>query len=256
MIELNQKYGITDFHFEDENMGFSKKWMHEFCDLLIEQKLNLTWQPSNGLRVETILEPLLLEKMKRSGCSLVVFTLESASARVRNEIIKKSLDIDNVEKAVRLTTKVGIKSTCYFMIGLPGERLEEAKTTIKFMTHLARKGLDEPVISIFSMLPGCKLFNDFYQQGKIKLDLNFFQNLLVQGDLASLTSWTEYISSEQLKKLRNHGYLMFAINKALFHPFKSIRSLVNIYKGTDELKSERVLRTFIKRFSFSGLTKK
>jgi len=256
MIELNKKFGVTDFHFEDENMGFNKKWLHEFCDLLIEQKLNFTWQPSNGLRVETIIDPGLLEKMKLSGCSLVVFTLESASARVRNEIIKKSLNISDIEKAVRLCSKVGIRSTCYFILGLPGERLEEAKESIKFACYLARKGLDEPVISIFSMLPGCKLFNDFYQQGKIKLDSKFFQDLLVQGDLASLTSWSEHISSEQLKKLRNYGYLMFAINKALFHPFKSIKSLVNIYKGTDELKSERVVRTFIKRFSFSGFKNK
>jgi radical SAM superfamily enzyme YgiQ (UPF0313 family) len=251
MIELNQKYGITDFHFEDENMGFNKRWLHEFCDLLIEQNLNFTWQPSNGLRVETILDPSLMEKMKKSGCSLVVFTLESASDRVRNEIIRKSLDIKNVEKAVILANKVGIKSTCYFMIGLPGERFEEAKTTIKFMIRLARKGLDEPVISIFSMLPGCKLFNDFYQQGKIKLDLKFFHDLLVQGDLATLKSWSEHISSKQLKKLRNRGYLMFAINKAIFHPTKALRSLLNIYKGTDELKSERVVRIFMKRFSLS-----
>ena len=46
------------------------------------------------------------------------------------------------------------------------------------------------------------------------------------------------------------------INKALFHPLKSLRSIINIAKGPDELKSERVVRTFIKRFSLSGLIKK
>lgn len=256
MIELNKKYGVTDFHFEDENMGLNKKWMHEFCDLLITEKLNFSWQPSNGLRVETLLDPGLIEKMKISGCSLVVFSLESASTRVRNAIIKKSLDIANIEKAVSLANKVGVKSTCYFILGLPGEHLDEAKTTIKFANYLARKGLDEPVISLFSMLPGCELFDEFYKQGKIQLDSNFFQELLIQGDLASFKSWSDYISSEQLKKLRNQGYLLFAMNKALFHPFKAIRSIVNIFKGTDELKSERVLRTFIKRFSFLGINKK
>ncbi len=256
MIDLNKKYGVTDFHFEDENMGFSKRWMNEFCDLLIKRKLNFTWQPSNGLRVETILAPGLLEKMKSSGCSLVVFTVESASLRVRNEIIKKSLDISSIEKAVHLANQAGIKSTCYFMLGLPGERLDEAKATIKFATYLTRKGLDEPAISIFSMLPGCKLFNDFYQQGKIKLDSNFFQELLIQGDLASIKSWTEHISEKQLKKLRFHGYIMSAVNKAIFHPIKIIKSIVNLFKGIDELKSERVIRTFIKRFSCSSFNKK
>ncbi|MBI4698018.1 MAG: cobalamin B12-binding domain-containing protein [Nitrospirae bacterium] len=54
MAGLNKRFGVSDFHFEDENMGFNKKWLHEFCDLLIEKKLNITWQPSNGLRVETV----------------------------------------------------------------------------------------------------------------------------------------------------------------------------------------------------------
>jgi radical SAM superfamily enzyme YgiQ (UPF0313 family) len=252
MIDLNEKYGVTDFHFEDENMGFNKKWMHKFCDLLIERGLNITWQPSNGLRVETVLDPGLMEKMKRSGCSLVVFTLESASDRVRNEIIKKSLDISNIEKAVLLANKTGLKSTCYFILGLPGERLDEAKETLKYVYHLARKGLDEPVISLFSMLPGSTLFNDLYRQGNIKLDADFFKGLLIQGDLASFVSWNEHISSEQLKKMRNNGYIIFSLNKALFHPQKIIRSIINIIRGSDELKSERVIRTFIKRFTLSA----
>jgi radical SAM superfamily enzyme YgiQ (UPF0313 family) len=256
MIELNEKYGIADFHFEDENMGFNKKWMHKFCDLLLEKQLNLTWQPSNGLRVETVLVPGLLEKMKLSGCSLVVFTMESASPRVLNEIINKSLDISNVEKAVELANRVGIKSTCYFIIGLPDERLDEAKATVKYASYLARKGLDEPVISVFSMLPGCKLFNDLLQQDKIKLDSEFFRDLLVQGDLASRKSWTDHINSRQLQALRSRGYMMFAVNKALFHPFKILKSMINILRGIDELKSERVVRTFIKRFSFSRSDKK
>jgi len=249
MIELNSKFGINDFHFEDENMGFNKRWMHEFCQLIIDSKLKITWQPSNGLRVETILDSGLLEIMKRSGCTLLVFTLESASERVRNKIINKKLDISNIEKAVRLANKVGINSTCYFMLGLPGEKFNEAESTIDYSTYLARIGLDETVISIFSMLPGCKLFNEFYNQGKIKLNEKYFHELLSQGDMNSSKSWTDYISDQQLKKLRTRGYMMFAVNKAMFHPIKTIKSIANILKGTDALKSERVVRTFIRRLS-------
>ncbi len=252
MIEINERFGVNNFHFEDENMGFNKKWIHEFCDMLIEKKLNIIWQPSNGLRVETLLDPGLLEKMKRSGCSLVVFSLESASKRVLNEIINKSLDINNVEKAVQLAQEVGIKSTCYFIIGLPGEHISEVKETLSFASYLARKGLDELDISVFSMLPGCKLFDDLYQKVEFELDADFFNDLLVQGDLASQRSWSEHISKNQLKRLRYYGYIMFAINKALFHPKKIIKNIINIIRGSDELKSERVIRTFIKRFvSFS-----
>jgi anaerobic magnesium-protoporphyrin IX monomethyl ester cyclase len=255
MVELNKKYGVTDFHFEDENMALNKKWMHEFCDTLIKRKLKFTWQPSNGLRVETVLSPGLMQKMKDSGCSLIVFTMESANHRVREEIIKKKLDGANVEKAINLARKVGIKTTCYFILGLPGETLKEAKETTQYASFLARFGLDECVMSLFAMIPGSELFNRNMKEGRIKLDNNFFERLLAMGDLNITDTWTEHITGKELLRLRSTGYAMFHINKIIFHPLEVLRTISNIFRGVDELKSERVLRTYLKRFSFFNFVK-
>jgi anaerobic magnesium-protoporphyrin IX monomethyl ester cyclase len=251
---LNQTYGVTDFHFEDENLGTNKSWLHQFCDALIEKALPVTWQPSNGMRAETLLDPGLMAKMKQSGCSLLVFTLESASERVRNQIIRKHLDIASVEQAVLLAGKERLKSTCYFMIGLPGETLEEAKDTIRYAHRLARRGLDECVISLFSLLPGSELFNGFHEAGRVTLDSRFFEDLLSIGDLSKFKSWTEHISSSELKRLRLRGYLGFLLTKTFFHPEKVMRSLWNLAIGRDQLKSERVVRTFLRR-ALSGSRK-
>lgn len=247
MVELNRNYGIIDFHFEDENMGFDKKWMHQFCDTLIKEKLNFTWQPSNGLRVETVLDEGLLEKIKKSGCSLLVFGLESGSQRINNDIIRKKLDIRNIEKAVSMTSKIGIKTSCYSMIGLPTEKIYEAQATINYACFLARKGLDEFVLTLFVPRPACELFNNLYKQGKIKLDSKFFKELSAAGDITFAKSWSEHISDEELKKLHLYGYLKFAITKTIFHPLKVIKSVYNIFREVDQLKSERVIRTLIKR---------
>jgi len=249
---LYRNYGVTDFHFEDENLGANKKWLHQFCEELSARNLPVVWQPSNGMRAETLLDPGLMEKMKRTGCTLVVFTLESASERVRNQIIRKHLDIVNVEKAVILARKEKIKSTCYFMVGLPDETLQEAKETIRYAHRLARLGLDECVIGLFSLLPGCELFNQQYAAGKVALTPEFFEDLLSIGDLSRFKSWSENISSEDLKRLRFRGYAGFVFFKALFYPGKILRSLLNLCLGRDELKSERVLRTFIKRVAGRG----
>ena len=249
MHYLYETFGVVDFHFEDENLGFDKKWMHQFCDALIDKRLPIAWQPSNGLRAETVADEKLLEKMKKSGCSLIVVAVESVSNRVRNEIVKKTLDISSIEKVISLANKVGLKTTCYFIIGFPGERLKEAKESIEYVGYLARQGLDECVISVFSLLPGCELFDKFYNEGKVKLDYEFFNNLLCLGDLASFHCWTEYISGEQLRKLRIYGYLKFHFLKTVFYPGKIVRSIYNILRKSDELKSERVIRTYLKRLS-------
>lgn len=244
---LHRTYGVTDFHFEDENLGTNPRWLHRFCDALVERNLPVTWQPSNGMRPETLLDPGLMAKMKKSGCSLLVFTLESASDRVRNEIIRKRMDIASVETAVALARREGLKSTCYFMIGLPGETREEATETIRYAHRLARRGLDECVISLFSLLPGSELFNDFHRTGKLQLDAGFFSDLLSIGDLSKFRSWTDHISSRELRRLRFQGYFGFVLTKAFFHPGKVTRSLWNLIAGGDQLKSERVVRTFLKR---------
>lgn len=247
MEHLHRAYGVTDFHFEDENLGTSKEWLHRFCDAVIESALPVTWQPSNGMRAETLRDPGLVAKMKRSGCSLLVFTLESASDRVRNQIMRKHLDLASVETAVALASRERLKSTCYFMIGLPGETLQEARETIRYARLLARRGLDDCVISLFSLLPGSELFNGLHAAGRVKLDAQFFEDLLSIGDLAKFTSWTDHISGSDLKKLRFQGYLGFILTKTFYHPGKVMNSLWNLVRGRDKLKSERVVRIFLQR---------
>ncbi len=244
---LHDSYGVTDFHFEDENLGVKPEWLHEFCDALLAKKLSVTWQPSNGMRAESLVAPGLMAKMKRSGCSLVVFTLESASERVRNQIMRKHLDIAKVEEAMSLARREGLRSTCYFLLGLPGETLDEARQTVRYVHRLARRGLDECVVSLFSLLPGSEQFDALQRAGRVTLDPRFFEDLLSIGDLSRFKSWTEHISSRELRRLRAEAYLGFALIRAVFFPAKALRSAWNIVIGRDQLKSERVLRTFLKR---------
>lgn len=246
MIILNKKYGVNDFHFEDENMGMHKKWMHEFTDLLLKGNYGFTWQPSNGLRAES-LDYELLVKMKKSGCSLIVITLESANERVRNEIINKKLKIKSVEDAIYAAKQAKLKTTCYFMIGLPGEKIEEAEETIKCVRKFSRIGLDECVIGIFSLLPGTELFFKLEKEDKVKLNEDYFKGLLSMGDLDAGQSWTDFITDKELKSIRRKGYLSFALYRLFFHPLKTIKSILNILSGKVELKSERVFNTFIRR---------
>ncbi len=247
MVELYNNYGVSEFHFEDENMGVSKAWMNTFCDLLIEKNLPISWQPSNGLRVENLNQKGLLEKMKQSGCSLIIFTVEAASERVRNQIIKKSLKLESLDSVLPVIKKVGIKSTCYFIIGLPGETKEEALESVDYAASLGKRGLDEVVIGIFAMIPGCDLFFDYQKKNGIKITKKFLLDLVAMGDLSKGVSWTEHITDQELARMRMKGYFKFMFYKLIFHPLKIFRSGTNVLFGRDELKSERVIRVFLKR---------
>ena len=78
------------------------------------------------------------------------------------KIVKKNLDLKEVEKAVFLSKKVGIKVGCFFVIGLIGETREDIKETINYAYKLRQLGADSFHFSIATPLYGTEL----YEQAK------------------------------------------------------------------------------------------
>ena len=66
--------------------------------------------------------------------------------------------------------------------------------------------------------------------------------------MAKAVSWSEYISNEELKKIRLQTYLSFHFTKLLYHPLKVLKSIINIIRGKQTLKTERVFIAFINRY--------
>ena len=137
--------------------------MAEICDLIVERDLKFEWFTPNGIRADTLDEPLL-RKMKAAGCKKIRIAPESGVQRVVNDVIKKNLDLKTVEQAVVLCKKVGIKVGCFFVIGLIGETKADIEETINFAYKLKRLGADTFIFSIAMPLYGTA----FYEQAKQK----------------------------------------------------------------------------------------
>jgi magnesium-protoporphyrin IX monomethyl ester (oxidative) cyclase len=247
--ECVTRYGIREFHFEDEKLTIHKKRVMEVCKGIRDRNLAIQWQTPNGIRA-SVTDREILSAMRDSGCHHVTVAPESGSPRVLNEIIKKQQDLSRVTDAVRHASKLGMRTAAYFVLGLPGETVREVNQSISYASQLARIGLDEVVFSNYVALPGSELYKMLVREGRIDGD---WQNLVSMGDLARASSWSEHISSEDLSALRRKAYLTFHLTKALFHPLKIIRSILNVLRKREELKTERVLITFIKRL---GLRKR
>ncbi|MBU1880711.1 hypothetical protein KKA08_01660, partial [bacterium] len=68
------------------------------------------------------------------------------------------------------------------------------------------------------------------------------------GDMLVSKSYSDYIGDRQVVFLKFYGYGCFYLTKLIFHPFKIVRSIRNVAKGIQEIKTERALRTWIMRF--------
>jgi radical SAM superfamily enzyme YgiQ (UPF0313 family) len=244
--ELKNNYGIEEVHFEDENLCLRKDWVLEFCDCLLKENLNISWQPSNGIRAESVI-PETASAMKRSGCTNVTIAAESGSPRVLKEIIKKNLKLEKVSQGVEFLHKNKLKIAVYFMLGLPGERKSEVFKSIALAGKLARKGAHEVVFSIFSPLPGSELTELLVKQGRIDISEEFFDHITPHGDMLNAQSHSEYISNWQVVLLKYTGYAWFYLNRLFFHPFGILESIMNVIKDRQTLKTERVARTVLMR---------
>ena len=152
-IEHNyQKYGIKQFMFKDSDLTLNKKWAQEICSEIRRRNIKINW--TCNTRVDLVDEELL-RAMKKSGCYVVSFGIESGSQKVL-DALRKGITIEQIKKAISLCRKVGIEAMGYFMIGNPAETEVEARKTIRFSQKL---GLDFATFGTTAAYPGTEIYN-------------------------------------------------------------------------------------------------
>ncbi|MCF7898290.1 MAG: B12-binding domain-containing radical SAM protein [Candidatus Omnitrophica bacterium] len=154
---LDKKYGIKEFHIEDDNFTIKKDYVLEFCRGISERGLNIWWACPNGIRADKI-DKEMLKAMEKSGCYSFAFGIESGSKRVLKKM-NKSITLDEIEKKVSMVKKLTkIQVTGFFLIGYPGETVEDLEQTLSFSRKLK---LDKASFSPVMPLPGSSIYNDW-----------------------------------------------------------------------------------------------
>lgn len=113
--ECVHKYGISNFLFRSDLFTQNKKWVIELCQKIIERKLDIQW--ASNSRVDCI-NAEMLDWMKKAGCWIIAFGVESGNAEIL-EKIKKKATVEQAREAVALCREAGIRSSIYLLMGLP-----------------------------------------------------------------------------------------------------------------------------------------
>ncbi len=149
---LIEQYGINAFMFEDSTFIIDAVWVRKICELMIKKELGLRW--CCNVRAD-LLTGDLLDIMIAAGLSKINIGVESASQRVLDDIYEKGITVDGVRRALRMAKKKGIFVQGYFMLGAPGETLEEMKQTIRFASQ---EPFDDALFDITTPFPHTELW--------------------------------------------------------------------------------------------------
>ncbi|MDP2767175.1 MAG: radical SAM protein, partial [Candidatus Methanoperedens sp.] len=106
--------------------------MLRLCEEIHERNIDVLW--SCETRVDLINEELL-KAMKKAGCYMIAYGIESGNQMILNNLRKK-ITIEQIRSAIELTHKAGIQSVGYFMLGSPWETPETIRETIDFTKSL------------------------------------------------------------------------------------------------------------------------
>ncbi|MFH1563728.1 MAG: radical SAM protein [Nitrospirota bacterium] len=152
VVHCMEKHGIRDFYFVDDTFTLSRSRIVQLCNLFINNRLDISW--SCFSRVDTV-DYELLCLMKEAGCFRIQYGVE-AGTESSLKTICKGTSLQQAEDAILWTKKAGIEILTDFMLGLPGETIEDMKKTIAFAKKL------NPDWALFRRcypLPGSKMFD-------------------------------------------------------------------------------------------------
>ncbi len=122
---LKEKYNIDGIYFREDNFTANFARLKEFCRLMIESNLGVTWV--SEARVDTGNKETL-ELMYKSGCRGLYIGVESGSQRILDNM-KKGVSIEQIVTFFKNCREVGIKTYATFCFGTPGETEEDRQET-------------------------------------------------------------------------------------------------------------------------------
>lgn len=186
LLQLRQQWGIDEVRFSDDHFALDARWLKDFTEIY-KKEINRPY--SINTRVD-VLDEERIDMLKSSGCRLVCFGIETGRQDLRNILLKKNIEDEQIIQTAKLLKKYKIKFLASNIIGLPNETIEDAWKTIEINQKIHT---DLPWFSMMQYYPGTEIYMYAKEQGLLndKYDLDkaggyFKSNNLQQENIGQL----------------------------------------------------------------------
>ncbi|MFH0832265.1 MAG: radical SAM protein [Candidatus Aenigmatarchaeota archaeon] len=242
MEVLKEKYKVSRFSFSDETFVVNRDRVVKFCNLLIEKKMNITWDAAGRVNVSDL---ELLKLMKKSGCVALLYGIESANQKNLNTI-RKGVTLEQQYEGVMNAKKAGVHPRVSIMIGIPGETKESIEDTVRYM----KKVNELEYFFYFTPYPGTPVWAEVKRKGLVKDDdeyLSRFGDGTGFGERIYL-NMTDF-SDDELKRLKEEAqrrmFINYMKNNALFLPFMALKKCKDVGLPRFGYLSMHVIKTLL-----------
>ena len=195
-----QHYHLKSIGLTSELFATTKERIFEFCNRV--KKYNITW--SCCLRVSDV-DANLLQTMRKSGCSLVCYGLESADNSILKSM-RKGITVEQIKRALDLSYEAGISTAdSNFIFGDINETAETVENTMKFWWQYNRK--THINLSLIQTYPGTYLYKYACQNGIITNKEQFLRDGCPIINVSKLSSAEFHELTSLITELRMHPHV-------------------------------------------------
>jgi len=147
---LIEKYKLKHIMFSDDTFTIKKEWLKRLASEL--KRRDITWECQS--RADSINDDVA-KILKKSGCILLNFGIESGSSRILNFLNKGTTPQQNKD-ALKLCRKTKLLSWANVLIGVPGETLTDIEQTDRLLNETKPDFISA---SMLSPIPGTYLYD-------------------------------------------------------------------------------------------------
>ncbi len=189
---LVKKYGVKEILFYDDHFVLDKERLVKICKGIIKRNYNLTWCCLSRVDCMTL---KIAKLMKKSGCHMISFGVESGSQTILN-VMKKNIKVQQIVKTFNICKKAGMNTKASFIFGAPKETFKTISETQKLLKLILP---DYIWLFIMTPLPGTELYKMHEKAGIISKDWSmydqttynkFYDTNLTYGDLRKAVAET------------------------------------------------------------------
>jgi anaerobic magnesium-protoporphyrin IX monomethyl ester cyclase len=179
--------GFRNFYFFDDIFTANKNLVIDICREIVERGIKILWPCMT--RIDLINDEIL-SWMKKAGCTLIAYGIESTSEAYLKEIGKHD-QLQRVEAIFDKTREHGIRPLAFVIFGLPKTKFHEEFETIRFLSKISPEAVG---VFSFKPYPGTKYYNQPEKNGITIIDNNFS----FWSQLDEPTHETEFLSKNEI----------------------------------------------------------
>ena len=216
MKYLQDTYGQDYFGMVDSEFPVNKKWFMDFVKLREESGIKFGFHCN---AFSKLLDEEIISTYRKMNITRLAIGVESGNQHVVNEVLNKRIDLGYTKQVFDMAAKHKVTTHSYFMIGIPGESLENMQETLDYARNLNTTSLE---FNILTPWPGTRFYELCEQKGWLEGQYTFEDYNEKRLGVISTDQWKHKQVSEFHKHVREtfvkDGWTMASDGTVFFRP--------------------------------------